>query len=50
MKSNDLIDIIGDADDEHIRDAKSAKKKEMPRWAKWSSAIAACLCVAVTSI
>lgn len=47
MKSNDLIDIIGEAADEHIRDAKSAKKKAMPRWAKWSSAIAACLCVAV---
>ena len=27
MKSNDLIDIIGEAADEHIRDAKSAKKK-----------------------
>ena len=45
MKSNDLIDIIGEAADEHIRDAKSAKKKAMPRWAKWSSAIAACLCI-----
>ena len=27
MKSNDLIDIIGEAADEHIRDAKSVKKK-----------------------
>ena len=47
MKSNDLIDIIGEAADEHIRDAKSAKKKAMPRWAKWSSGIAACLVVAL---
>ncbi len=47
MKSNDLIDIIGDVKDEHIRDAKTHKKSKMPRWAKWSSAIAACLCVAV---
>lgn len=43
MKSNDLIDIIGEAADEHIRDAKGSKKKVMPRWAKWSSGIAACL-------
>ena len=42
MKSNDLIDIIGEAADEHIKDAKSAKKA-IPRWVKWSSAIAACL-------
>ena len=47
MKSNDLIDIIGEAADEHIRDAKSVKKKAMPRWAKWSSAIAACLVLVV---
>lgn len=50
MKSNDLIDIIGEAADEHIRDAKSATKKTMPRWAKWSSAIAACLVVAIGCI
>lgn len=48
MKSNDLIDIIGEAADEHIRDAKSAKKKVMPRWAKWSSGIAACLVVVLS--
>lgn len=47
MKSNDLIDIIGEAADEHIADAKSTKKKAIPRWVKWSSAIAACLVVVI---
>lgn len=47
MKSNDLIDIIGEAADDHIRDAKTIKKKSMPRWAKWSSGIAACLVLAI---
>lgn len=47
MKSNDLIDIIGEAADEYIQDAKSAKKKAVPRWVKWSSAIAACLVVVI---
>ena len=48
MKSNDLIDIIGEAADEHISDAKNSQKKSMPRWAKWSSAVAACLVLAVS--
>lgn len=45
MKSNDLIDIIGEAADAHIKDAKTHKRKMIPRWAKWSSAAAACLCL-----
>jgi len=49
MKSNDLIELIGDVKDEHIRDAKAHKKSRMPRWAKWSSAVAACLVLAVCS-
>ena len=47
MKSNDLIDIIGEAADEYIQDAKAAKKKAVPRWVKWSSAIAACLVLTI---
>lgn len=50
MKSNDLIDVIGDAADEHVRDAKTAKKKTIPRWAKWSSVAAACLIVVIGCI
>lgn len=49
MKSNDLLDIIGEAADEYVEDARSVKKKRMPRWAKWSCAAAACL-VAVVGI
>lgn len=47
MKSNDLLDAIGEVSDEYIADAKSAKKRRMPRWAKWSCAAAACLVAAV---
>lgn len=44
MKSEDLIDMIGETADQHIRDAKAAKKHAIPRWVKWSSVAAACLC------
>lgn len=47
MKSNDLLDAIGEVSDEYIADAKSAKKRRMPRWAKWSCVAAACLVAAV---
>lgn len=43
MKSNDLIDIIGEAADEHIRDAKITKRKAN-RWVRWVAA-AACFCL-----
>lgn len=47
MISNDLLDAIGEVPDEYIADTKSAKKRRMPRWAKWSCAAAACLVAAV---
>lgn len=40
-----MIDIIGDAADEHIRDAKAAKRKTN-RWVRWVAA-AACFCLVV---
>lgn len=43
MKTNDLIDIIGEAADEHILDAKTPQKKTN-RWVRWV-ATAACLCL-----
>lgn len=48
MKTNDLLDMIGEANDEFIHDAKAnqkAKTVKFPNWAKWFSAIAACLCI-----
>jgi len=48
MKPNDLIDIIGEAADEHIQDAKKQKKNRVPRWTKWTAAAAA-VCIAVTA-
>lgn len=47
MKSEELLDAIGDAKDEYVSDAYHARKGKMPRWAKWTSAIAACLCLVI---
>lgn len=47
MKADELIEVIGEAPDEYIIDAKNVKKKRIPRWVKWSSVIAACLVAAV---
>ena len=46
MKSDDLLDAIGEARDEYIEDVRTAKKRT-PGWVKWSSAVAACLVVAI---
>ena len=43
MKSDDLLDAIGEAKDEYVHDVRNGKVKKMPGWAKWTSAIAACL-------
>lgn len=50
MKANDLIDIIGEADEEFIHDAKTnqkVKSERFPKWAKWSSVIAASLALLI---
>ena len=46
MKSDDLLDAIGEVRDEYIEDVRTAKKRT-PGWVKWSSAVAACLVVAI---
>ena len=47
MKSDELLDAIGEAKDEYVQDVRNAKVKKMPGWAKWTSAIAACLVLAL---
>jgi len=47
MKPDELIELIGEVDDEYIQDAKQSKKQRVPRRTKWASAIAACLVLAV---
>ena len=42
MKSERLLRAIGDIDDDLVAGA-AAKKRGMPRWAKWTAAAAACL-------
>jgi len=44
MRADDLLDIIGEAADEHIADARNAPKRMSLR-AKWISGLAACLAV-----
>lgn len=47
MRSDELLDAIGDARDEYVHDVRNGKVKKMPGWAKWTSAIAACLVLAI---
>ena len=47
MKSHELLEVIGEAQDSYLLDAKAPEKKSTPMWAKWV-AIAACLCLIVS--
>ena len=47
MKSDELLDVIGEAKDEYVQDVRNAKVKKIPGWAKWTSAIAACLVLTI---
>ena len=49
MKVNDLLDMIGNADDGIIEEAKKRKKPAAARWTRWIAA-AACLCLIVAAI
>ena len=40
MKSDELLDAIGEAKAEYVQEVRNAKVKKMPGWAKWTSAIA----------
>lgn len=53
MKNEKLLRAIGKIDDELVYGAVNdtkAKKHKIPGWAKWSSAVAACLCVVIGGI
>ena len=47
MKSDELLDAIGEAKDEYVRDVRNPQAKKTPGWVKWTSAIAACLVLAL---
>lgn len=49
MKSNELLDLIGEAQDEYILDAKAPVRRGRASWVKWV-AVAACLCIAVMGL
>ena len=46
MKANDLLDMIGNADDGIVEEAKKRKKPVVARWTRWV-AVAACLALVV---
>jgi len=46
MKKEQIVDMIGEAPDNYIKDAKEYKKKRrIPRWSKWMGGIAAVLAI-----
>ena len=49
MKAEDLLELIGEADDKMIEDAGKSAKKKTPLWVKWG-AMAACVCLAVAGL
>ena len=49
MKSYELLEVIGEAQDSYVIDAKAPKKKSTPVWVKWAT-MAACLCFVVAGI
>ena len=49
MKSHELLDAIGEAQDMYVLDAKASKKKHTSVWAKWV-AVAACFCLILTGV
>ena len=46
MKSHELLEVIGEAQDIYLLDAKIPKKKSTPVWVKWT-AMAACLILVI---
>lgn len=47
MKSHELLEVIGDAQDSYVLDAKNPKKKTITAvWVRWT-AMAACLCLVI---
>ena len=49
MKADDLLDMIGDADDSLVEEAGKRKKTKRPEWIRWAAA-AACLCLAAGAV
>jgi len=45
VKKEQIVDMIGEAPDRYVKDAKTYKKRRIPRWTKWLGGIAAVLAV-----
>jgi len=45
VKKEQILDMIGEAPDEYVKDAKEYRKKRFPRWSKWVGGIAAMLAI-----
>lgn len=49
MTSQELLEVIGETQDEYILDAKVPHRKHAPMWIKWVAA-AACLCLILGTV
>ena len=49
MTSQELLEVIGETQDEYILDAKAPHRKHAPMWIKWVAA-AACLCLILGTV
>ncbi len=47
MKKEQIVDMIGEAPDKFVKDAKEYKKRPIPRWSKWVGSIAAVLAIMI---
>lgn len=45
MKADELLDMIGEVDDQMLAEAKELKKRENTRWMKWVAVVVACIAV-----
>lgn len=46
MKKEDFAEVLGDINENYVKEAETAKKAKKPVWLKWG-AMAACLCLVV---
>lgn len=49
MRKEDFAEVLGDINENYVKEAETIKKTRKPTWVKWG-AMAACLCLAIGSI
>lgn len=49
MKKEDFAEVLGDIDENFVKEAETVKRTRKPAWVKWGAA-AACLCLVATGL